>query len=128
LAEAPQGLKVKEVGDVERNFDTLYAVLDYYKPWLLIPFSGSLSKERYRFLYLSYLSFPLSRGTRSWFHGDLTKEEAEDLLKEQKPGTFLIRFGDGPNSFYCSYVAPNHQVLHAEIQSDATGIMPQVRA
>ena len=91
-----------------RLFDVWYrySVLEFYKQWLLFPFSGSLSKE-------------------SWFHGDLTKEEAEDLLKEQKPGTFLIRFGDSHTSYYCSYVAPSSAVVHAEIQSDHSGVMPQ---
>jgi len=27
-----------------------------------------------------------------WWHGDISGEEASELLKEKKPGTFIIRF------------------------------------
>jgi hypothetical protein len=103
----PEGLKIKEQGDVERKFDSLYEVLDYYKKWLLIPFSGQLSKE-------------------AWFHGDVSLEETEELLAAQKPGTFLIRFGDSDGSYWCSYVTRSGSIDHVEIRSDSSGFsLPQ---
>lgn len=40
----------------------------------------------------------------TWFHGDLDKNEAYELLKTQHPDTFLIRFSETYYEFIISYV------------------------
>ena len=71
-----------------------------------------------RALYLRYFAF-------SWFHGDITPEETEEILSEAKPGTFLIRFGEGPSTYFCSFVNQDGKVQHVEIRSDGMGALLQ---
>jgi len=39
----------------------------------------------------------------SWFHGDLSSEEAETFLSTEPEGTFLFRFSSQPLCLTCSY-------------------------
>lgn len=78
------GFKLKEnYGD--KLFKTLFDVLNQYKKVLYTPFTSTLSSE-------------------SWFHGNMNSEEAEDALRDQRPGTFLIRFSSQPGCFASSFV------------------------
>lgn len=57
--------------------------------------------------------------TAPWFHGFLTSREAELLLEDQPPGTFLIRFSrSSGGSFALAFVQKPRKILH--ILSTAT--------
>mmetsp|Transcript_46605 Transcript_46605/g.117355 ORF Transcript_46605/g.117355 Transcript_46605/m.117355 type:complete len:817 (-) Transcript_46605:7-2457(-) len=93
--------RIEEAGKGVMSFKSLYNILDYYKTLLSAPYSSSLLKS-------------------SWFYGDITRAETEELLSDsQKVGTFLIRFSDQragelPGGYMCSYVSVNG-VQHMEI-------------
>lgn len=51
--------------------------------------------------------------TAPWFHGFLTSREAELLLEDQWPGTFLIRFSrSSGGSFALAFVQDAGNILH----------------
>ncbi|KAL6045575.1 Phosphoinositide-3-kinase, regulatory subunit 3a (gamma) [Balamuthia mandrillaris] len=54
----------------------------------------------------------------SWFHGDVTSQEAEDLLAGQAAGTFLIRFSTRRPHFASSYVLEDGSVGHGLIEKN----------
>jgi hypothetical protein len=50
-----------------------------------------------------------------WFHGDIPQDQAEDRLRDQLKGTFLIRFSSAPGYFTLSHLNKNKQVTHQRI-------------
>jgi len=51
-----------------------------------------------------------------WFHGYVSKEDAELLLKGKSPGTFLFHLPDpDPSAIYLLYVTPSNQFHSAPI-------------
>lgn len=46
----------------------------------------------------------------SYFHGDLSSEEANELLSNQPPGTFLLRFSSLPGCFAICFVDQSQTV------------------
>lgn len=52
-----------------------------------------------------------------WFHGDIEGSEAEELLRNKKVGTFLIRFSSQPGFFAGSYVDASNNVAKCLIAS-----------
>jgi len=53
-----------------------------------------------------------------WCYGFLTRNETEQLLRDQAPGTFLIRFSSSvPGSFALAFVQANKQFFHILINS-----------
>jgi len=52
-----------------------------------------------------------------WFYGDISKDEAFQLLRNKEPGTFLVRFSSNPLQvgFVISYVHPNKVVYHSRV-------------
>jgi len=51
-----------------------------------------------------------------WFHGDLTSQEAERLLVNQKPGYFLVRLSSSPGFFTISKVSRENKINHQRIE------------
>eukprot|EP01097_Dermamoeba_algensis_P008674 TRINITY_DN5879_c0_g1_i4.p1 TRINITY_DN5879_c0_g1~~TRINITY_DN5879_c0_g1_i4.p1 ORF type:complete len:477 (-),score=106.76 TRINITY_DN5879_c0_g1_i4:1662-3092(-) len=100
----PECVKVSERADnnsiVVLKFPTLYDMLNHYGDYLEQPMETSFFKS-------------------DWFHGDITNEEAENLLSntsDQKEGTFLIHLNKTGNGFVCSYLH-GKKVLHSDINS-----------
>jgi hypothetical protein len=79
------GLSVRIEGKGDVSFDNMDKLLDNFKAFLKQPLKTSLL-------------------SCSYFHGDLDSEEAEELLHNQPPGTFLLRFSSFPGCFATSYV------------------------
>jgi len=77
----------------ERVFKTLAELVETYASMNVLsrPFSTSLTNQ-------------------PWFYGDLSGEEAEQLLMGQPPGVFLIRFSTQPGCFAASFVTENSVV------------------
>jgi hypothetical protein len=46
------------------------------------------------------------------WHGYLSEEEAEDLLKNKKPFTYLFRRNARPISYFISFVQADHSIKH----------------
>jgi len=56
----------------------------------------------------------------TWFHGSVTKSEAEDRLRNCKPGTFLVRFTTtNNNSFVISKIGRDASIKHMLIEHDS---------
>ncbi|OCU00611.1 hematopoietic SH2 domain-containing protein isoform X2 [Xenopus laevis] len=49
----------------------------------------------------------LQKGIPEWFHGIITRNDAEDLLKNKIPGCFLIRVGESRIGYSLSYKSPD---------------------
>ena len=58
----------------------------------------------------TYISF-------SWFHGDITTDEANELLRDKAPGTFLVRFSS-KGTFAASFVDSGRIVRHVLINTE----------
>lgn len=55
---------------------------------------------------------------QTWFQGFVTVEEAEHILTDQVPGTFLIRFSQSSkSSLVISYVADDHKIMHHLVEA-----------
>jgi len=84
----PSGFKIEE--SYNRNargrlFVTLQEVVEFYSYILKTPFRSDLSRQ-------------------SWFHGDLSSQEAEEILSGEKDGTFVLRFSSHMGFLAVSYV------------------------
>lgn len=81
-------------------------ILDYFGP-IDDPSSGNgyLILERMSHL----LKFP-------WFHGDITTEDAQEILGGKNGNTFLIRFSSIGGMYTLSRMTPARQILHQRIK------------
>jgi len=83
-SDKPKGFRIFEQdSNTTRDFPSLSAIIESYNYLLTIPFNSSLPKER-------------------WFQGDLSGDEAVEMLTDQEIGTFMVRFsslGDLAASF-----------------------------
>ncbi|XP_069505426.1 uncharacterized protein [Ambystoma mexicanum] len=59
-------------------------------------------------------------GTPTWFHGEITRNEAEALLKDTPPGSFLMRYSETRVGYSLSYKAID-RCRHFMIDSQADG-------
>jgi hypothetical protein len=98
----PEGLKIREQGELERVFQDIYGILSKYQKLLVHPLQTGL---------------PIGKNAKSgWFHGDLTREEANEMLKNQKQGTFLLRFGDKPEEYFANFALENDAIGEIRIE------------
>jgi len=97
-------LEVKGGQNKEKVFKTLDELIEVYRKMSVLsrPFSSSLPK-------------------RSWFFGDLTGEEADQLLAGQPAGTFLIRFSHQPGCYAASFVGTGGQNLKGLVTKTGNG-------
>lgn len=58
---------------------------------------------------------------RRWFYGDCTAEDAEELLKGQPPGTFIIRFSKKKGHFAASFVDQQTQSIKKALITSQDG-------
>ncbi len=119
----PRGFKIdEEEGETSKYFRSLQEIVDHYHVFLQYPFTSELPRERFGSSFISFLllllfSDHISLGcSNSWFHGDVSSQEAQELLSGQPEGTFLIRFSSQPGCFAASYVAAHNEIKHALIQ------------
>eukprot|EP01114_Cavostelium_apophysatum_P017825 TRINITY_DN5379_c0_g1_i6.p1 TRINITY_DN5379_c0_g1~~TRINITY_DN5379_c0_g1_i6.p1 ORF type:complete len:1028 (-),score=216.85 TRINITY_DN5379_c0_g1_i6:67-3150(-) len=94
----PSGFKIEEAYNRNargRLFSTLLEVVEFYNYLLKNPFKSDLSRQ-------------------SWFHGDLTSQEAEEILQLETEGTYLFRFSSKPGFLAISYV--NEGIKHGLLE------------
>lgn len=98
----PKNFQIFEAeSSIVREFPTVQDIIAHYGYVLRKPFSSSLPKER-------------------WFQGDLSGEEAVEMLAGQPEGTFMVRFsslGDLAASFVDTNLNVKHVLLLKEGQS-----------
>eukprot|EP01117_Protostelium_nocturnum_P011598 TRINITY_DN4211_c0_g1_i1.p1 TRINITY_DN4211_c0_g1~~TRINITY_DN4211_c0_g1_i1.p1 ORF type:complete len:1097 (-),score=260.76 TRINITY_DN4211_c0_g1_i1:80-3370(-) len=95
----PSGFKIEEAYNRNargRLFATLFEVVDFYNYLLKYTFRSDLSRL-------------------SWFHGDLTSQEADELLSNAENGSYLVRFSTTPGFLAVSYVREKN-VKHALLE------------
>ena len=106
VSDMPRGFSVLEQETrTHRTFSSLTEVIQQYSWALKQPLQITLPYE-------------------VWFQGDLSGEEAKDLLIDQPVGTFLVRFsGTQVRSFAATYVDTDSTVKHSLIsyQTDPPG-------
>lgn len=102
-SEMPKGVKVKEQGGNERRFKDLYDLLSCYREYLKRPLETTLTKE-------------------PWFQGDVSEYECETLLNGKPPGTYLVRMGDQPRSFFVSFITNQNKISHLAIDKREDGV------
>jgi len=96
----PLGFQVQEQENQEaRNFENLYELVDFYSVFLQLPFSVDLPFE-------------------SWFEGDFSAAETQEVLAGHKPGTFLVRFSSQVGAFAVSFVGTDGQISHSLIEHE----------
>jgi hypothetical protein len=74
--------------------------------------------------YSTLLSHPYSQSfhRQLWWHGDISGDEASELLKDKKPGTFIIRFSSTQRGcFASSFVGKNNVIEKGLIIGSANG-------
>ncbi len=74
--------------------------------------------------YSTLLSQPYSQTfhRQLWWHGDISGDEASELLKDKKPGTFIIRFSATQRGcFASSFVGKNNTIEKGLIIGSASG-------
>jgi hypothetical protein len=103
---APHGFKIEEeVGTVAQHnlFASIAEVVQHYANILQYPFQSTLARE-------------------AWFHGDLTSQEAAEMLAGQPNGTFLFRFSSYPGHLAVSYVE-NGTTQHGKVEMAQGGYL-----
>lgn len=108
--DMPNGVYIKEENNVEKMFPNLDALIKHYPDILKTPFQNDLVIQ-------------------PWFVGDVSTEEAEEMLAAKPPGTFMVRFAaSGRFQYACSY-ATLQGVKHTMIQKGPNGyIIEETRA
>jgi len=95
----PQGLIVseQETSGTSRVFKSVQEILQHYSFALRIPYTSTLPQK-------------------VWFHGDINTEEANELLMNEKTGTFLIRFSS-KGTFAASFIDTKGLIRHVLINT-----------
>jgi len=100
----PEGFRISEQ-EANRNsrvFKSLYEIIQFYNFVLRKPFTDPVTQQ-------------------PWFHGDLSTEEANELLSDQQCGTFLLRFSRKA-CYAASFVDSKCVVRHVLIVSPSKGV------
>jgi len=96
----PLGFQVHEQeSHSARTFQTLYELVDFYSVFLQTPFNSDFVYE-------------------SWFEGDYSSSETNEVLSGHKPGTFIVRFSSQLGSYAVSFVASDGQINHSLIDHE----------
>jgi len=108
--DMPHGVYIKEENNVEKMFPNLDSLIKHYADILKIPFQSDILIQ-------------------PWFVGDVSTQDAEDMLSSRPPGTFMIRFAaTGRFQYACSY-STIHGVKHTMIQKVPNGyVIEETRA
>lgn len=108
--DMPNGVYIKEENNVEKMFPNLDSLIKHYPDILKSPFQNDIVIQ-------------------PWFVGDVSTEEAEEMLASKPPGTFMVRFAaSGRFQYACSY-ATMQGVKHTMIQKGPNGyIIEETRA
>eukprot|EP00027_Filamoeba_sp_ATCC50430_P017426 CAMPEP_0168575158 /NCGR_PEP_ID=MMETSP0413-20121227/19500_1 /TAXON_ID=136452 /ORGANISM="Filamoeba nolandi, Strain NC-AS-23-1" /LENGTH=857 /DNA_ID=CAMNT_0008608619 /DNA_START=494 /DNA_END=3067 /DNA_ORIENTATION=+ len=93
----PESFRVSESEQTKsaRDFASLQQIVDYYNFVLKTPYTNTLSVQ-------------------PWFHGDIDTNEANELLRMERIGTYLIRFSS-KECFAASFVDAQRVVRHVLI-------------
>ncbi|EGD83199.1 phospholipase C gamma [Salpingoeca rosetta] len=94
------------------SFATLYELIDYYR-------QVSLQGPTFTLTLRHAAPQPAPHESERWFHADLPREQAEDMLKRiHHDGAFLVRGKQSdPNSFAISFRAEG-KIKHCRIRLD----------
>jgi hypothetical protein len=99
----PEGFKIREGKATFKMFESLEAIIKNYDFVLKQPFQSHLTAQ-------------------TWFQGDLTAAETEDLLQDTGVGTFLIRFSSfKAGALALSFAVAGNAVRHARIIPERPG-------
>jgi serine/threonine protein phosphatase PrpC len=100
----PEGVKIVEENDVVRTFPSIEHLVLHYQDTLTTPLQSDLLHK-------------------SWFMGELSVEEAEELLQGRPSGTFFMHFLDSKLNVFlmCSYVKKPKTVKHYLLQKVHSG-------
>jgi serine/threonine protein phosphatase PrpC len=83
----PHGVSIAEEHNVEKTFGSIHQLIQHYSETLKSPFHSDLLHK-------------------NWFFGDISSDEAEEMLFGRPSGTFMIRFSDtGRFQYAASYVS-----------------------
>lgn len=104
LVDGPRGRSSKDVEYVD--LEKFGKVLSYFGP-IEDPSSENGS---------SILDRMLSLLRSKWFHGDITTEEAQEILGGKSGNTFLIRFSSVGGMYTLSLMTPSRKILHQRIK------------
>eukprot|EP01116_Phalansterium_solitarium_P004322 TRINITY_DN15306_c0_g1_i1.p1 TRINITY_DN15306_c0_g1~~TRINITY_DN15306_c0_g1_i1.p1 ORF type:complete len:516 (+),score=160.26 TRINITY_DN15306_c0_g1_i1:67-1614(+) len=104
----PDGFRIQERGQQPRTFKNLADVVDFYSMYLLYPLDSRVPFE-------------------PWFEGDTSSAESIEMLTDQKPGTFLVRFSSVPGAYAVSYVGPDGSISHSKIEHDNADFQYEIR-
>uniref|UniRef100_A0A7S1VQ07 Uncharacterized protein n=1 Tax=Sexangularia sp. CB-2014 TaxID=1486929 RepID=A0A7S1VQ07_9EUKA len=97
------GFAIREDNAKEKLFPTVQHLVDAYEGILVQPYMQTFPRQL-------------------WWHGDISGDEASDLLKGRKPGTFLIRFSATQRGcFASSYVGQDGTIEKGLIVGSPTG-------
>ena len=107
IASKPQTLKNSSIEKVV-NIEKFGNTCQWFGPFKTAGDSSAL---------LNKLSSILSE---KWFHGEITQDQAEDRLRDQEKGTFLIRFSSAPGFFTLSLLTKK-KILHQRIEHTGDG-------
>jgi len=84
----------------EKTFRNIHEVVQFHHYALTEPYTDNLPFE-------------------SYFHGELTSEESNDLLFGEPQGTYLLRFSTSiKGAFACSYVYQDQKIKHLIFQRE----------
>jgi len=96
----PLGFQVQEQENQDaRTFQNLYELVDFYSVFLQLAFQSGLPFE-------------------SWFEGDFSSQETQEVLHGHKPGTFLVRFSSQVGAFAVSFVGVDGSISHSLIEHE----------
>ncbi|XP_065059353.1 tyrosine-protein kinase Tec-like [Rhopilema esculentum] len=92
--------KALQPGDLSLTKDQEYTILDKAQPhWWMA--RDSMGNEG--FIPSNYVRMEIGLEGQRWFHGDLSRQETEDLLKlEGKDGVFLVKNSSRPGMYTLS--------------------------
>lgn len=100
------------VGDIEGKADVNIKKFGDVLSW----FGPMVPKER------QILHTIKDRLEKEWFHGDVSREEAQRRLHDKDPGTFLVRFNSSiPGAFTLDKLTPQGTIVSARILQNRQG-------
>jgi len=92
--------KALQAGDLSLTKDSVYTILEYYQAhwWKARDAMGNEG-----FIPSNYVRRDVGLEGQKWFHGDLSRQETEEVLKaEWKDGVFLVKNSSRPGMYTLS--------------------------
>lgn len=113
-------LSVHEGGWTQDRLSSLEEVIESCKKkgFISSPLKSTINKKFGLCIHLHFSSQSLSFFFfRDWFYGEISREEAEQLLQDKEPGTFIIRMSSEQGSYAATFVNKERQVKNGKIKN-----------